>query len=363
MKHASAKGKGKVSSDEEEDEESVVSGGGEEVAAGKKSGAGASALVKGKGRVVGSEGAAEKSGAGNSALAKGKGRVVGGEGAAEGIHGGGRDKGVVSEGAGPLVVRIPAPSQVSFPSKTDSVIRALQAKVQRLERDLGKELDKTEELQRLANEVQRLEDFLSTEEERTENLVEAKKKYKVMVKDVQAAAEERIGVLEAAVKMGEADRLELRRKLEEVQPRIDTGLEELRPAVEEYLREKADYTEWRDTGVRRMELAQELMRAEDDRARYLARVLALEREAKEQARRTREREVDFEDLEEELKAMVEKGEAAQGCISELVQSSTGKFSRLFLMLCFDQVSFQLLFPSWVQRQLKMPSSVNTLRRS
>jgi len=37
-------------------------------------------------------------------------------------------------------------------------------------------------------------------------------------------------------------------------------LEELRLAVEEYLREKDDFTEWRDTGVHRMELAQELAR-------------------------------------------------------------------------------------------------------
>jgi len=35
--------------------------------------------------------------------------------------------------------------------------------------------------------------------------------------------------------------------------------------VEEYLRERDDFMEWRDTGVRRMELAQELARAEDDR--------------------------------------------------------------------------------------------------
>jgi len=41
-------------------------------------------------------------------------------------------------------------------------------------------------------------------------------------------------------------------------------LEELRLVVEEYLREKDDFAEWRDTGVHRMELVQELTRAEDD---------------------------------------------------------------------------------------------------
>ena len=42
-------------------------------------------------------------------------------------------------------------------------------------------------------------------------------------------------------------------------------LEKLRPAVEEFLRVKGDFTEWKETGRRRMELAQELKGVEDDR--------------------------------------------------------------------------------------------------
>jgi len=139
------------------------------------------------------------------------------------------------------------------------MIHALQAKVQCLEYDLGKELDKMEDLHRLADEVQHLEGAL-----RTENLVESKGKYKEMVRNMHTVATDRIWVLEAVVEMGEADQLELQRRLEDTQTRVGMELEELRLAVEEYLREKDDYTEWRDTGVHRMELAQELTRAEDD---------------------------------------------------------------------------------------------------
>jgi hypothetical protein len=75
--------------------------------------------------------------------------------------------------------------------------------------DLGKELDKVEDLHRLADEVQCLGDALKTKEERTGNLVEAKGKYKTMViglRDMEAAAQDKIRVLEAAVEEGEAGR-------------------------------------------------------------------------------------------------------------------------------------------------------------
>jgi len=143
---------------------------------------------------------------------------------------------------------------------------------------------------------------------------------------MHTAVMDRIQVLETAAEEAEADRRELQRKFEEAQARAGTELEELRPLVEEYLRERDDFAEWRDTGVHRMELAQELARAEDDRTRLQARVLALEREAKEYEQRKRDQEVGLEDLEEELRALGEKGEAAQACALELVQSSLGKQS-------------------------------------
>jgi len=324
-KHVSAKGKAKVQAkvlfDEEGEDEPEV-GEGVEATGGENGGAGPSGLGKGKGASV---------------SAKGKGRVAGGEGdvrAAAGSQGGGRVKGVGSkgagtEGAGPLTVKIPAPSQSSSSSKVDNVICALQAKVQRLEYDLGKELDKTEDLHRLTDEVQRLEGALRTKEERMESLAGSKERYKGMVrglKDMHTAAMDRIRVLETAAEEAEADRRELQRKFEEVQARAGTELEELRPSVEEYLRERDDFMEWRDTGVHRMELAQELARAEDDRTRLRARMLALEREVKEYEQRKRDQEVGLEDLEEELRALGEKGEAAQACALELVQSSSGKQS-------------------------------------
>jgi hypothetical protein len=306
---AKGKAKAKALSDEEEDGQSVVSGGGGEGAVGETSGAGYSPMTTGKGRALGSDGNKEQ---------------------AEGSQSGGRGKGVSSTDAGlegPLTVRIPPRSQGSFPSKTDNVMRALQAKVQRLERDLGKELDKAEDLHRLADEVQRLGEALRTEEERTENLVGAKAHYKGMVvglRDMQTAAEDKIRVLEAAAEEAEAGRLELQRELEEAQARVGAGSGEVRPEVQEYLREKAEYEEWRDTGVRRMELAQELTRAEEDRAALRLRVLALENERRDYEKRKRAQEVDLEDMEEELRAAVEKGEAAQARVQELVQNSAGK---------------------------------------
>jgi len=101
-------------------------------------------------------------------------------------QGRGRVKGVGSksvgmEGAGPLTVKIPAPLQSLSSSKVDNVIRVLQAKVQCLEYDLEKELDKMEDLHRLTDEVQHLEGALRTEEERTESLAGLKERYKGMV--------------------------------------------------------------------------------------------------------------------------------------------------------------------------------------
>jgi len=137
---------------------------------------------------------------------------------------------------------------------------------------------------------------------------------------------DRIWVLEMAAEEAEADRRELQRKFKEAQARAGMELEELRPSVEEYLRERDDFAEWRDTGVRRMELAQELARAEDDRTQLQVHVLVLEREAREYEQWKRDQEVGLEDLEEELRALGEKGEAAQACALELVQSSLGKQS-------------------------------------
>ena len=121
--------------------------------------------MKGKGRVAGSE-----DNVGVAVWSQGRGRV-------KGVG----SKGVGMEGVGSLMVRIPAPSQGSSSSKVDNVIRMLQAKVQHLEYDLGKELDKTEDLHRLTDEVQCLEGALRTEEERTESLAGSKEKYKGMV--------------------------------------------------------------------------------------------------------------------------------------------------------------------------------------
>jgi hypothetical protein len=188
------------------------------------------------------------------------------------------------EGTGSLFLRIPAPVQGSSLLKADSVIRALQSKIQRLECDLEKELDKMEDSHRLATEVQRLEGALSMEEERTTSLVADKKKYKNMVMELRDLAKERISFLEVAVEKGEVSRLELQKKLEEAQLGAAAELERLRPMVEEFQKEKVRYEEWRDTGLRRMELAQDLARAEEDQKQFLLHVLELEREAKEHAR-------------------------------------------------------------------------------
>jgi len=55
----------------------------------------------------------------------------------------------------------------------------------------------------------------------------------------------------------------------------------LKPAVEEYSKERADYMEWKVTGTHRMELARELAGVEEDQACLRGRVLQLERERKE----------------------------------------------------------------------------------
>ena len=215
-KHVLAKGKGKAKAkgpiNEEGEDESEV-GEGVEATGGENSGAGPSGLAKGKGPSI---------------SAKGKGRVAGSEGNVGMVgwsQGGGRVKGVGSkgsgtEGVGLLTVGIPVLLRGSSSSKVDNVIHMLQAKVQHLEYDLGKELDKTEDLHRLTDEVQHLEGALKTEEERTESLAGSKEKYKGVVqelKDMQTMVMDRIRILEAAVGEGEADQRELQRKLEEAQ--------------------------------------------------------------------------------------------------------------------------------------------------
>jgi len=351
-KRALAKGKGMVSSDEEEVEEPVVSGGGGEGTGKKKNGAGHPVLAKGKGRTVGGKGdegpaggegtGLKKGGTRPSALAKGKGRVVSGEGngeQAEGSRSGGRGKAVGSKDPLPLMVRLPVPSQGLLSLKADNVMWSLQAKVQRLENELRKELDEKEDMRKLVHQVQTLEDALRMEEERTEHLVESKARYKGRVAELtgkQAAALDRIQELEAAVEEGESDRSELQRELEEAWASGGAELEMLKPAVEEYSKERADYMEWKATGTRRMELARELAGVEEDRARLWGRVLQLERECKEYEIWQGTQEAKVEALEEELQAVEEYGEVAQAHVLELVRDSVGK-SKISLVFNSDLI--------------------------
>jgi len=167
----------------------------------------------------------------------------------------------------PLMVRLPVPLQGLSSLKADNITWSLQAKVQRLENELRKELDEKEDMRKLVRQVQTLEDALRMEEERTEHLVESKARYKGRVAELmgkQAAALDRIQELEAAVEEGESDRSELQRELEEAWVSGGTELEMLKPAVEEYSKERADYMEWKATGTHRMELARELAGVEED---------------------------------------------------------------------------------------------------
>ena len=147
------------------------------------------------------------------------------------------------------------------------IMWALQAKVQRLENELRKELDEKEDMHKLVRQVQSLENALRTEEERMEHLVESKVRYKGRVTELtgkQAEALDRIKELEAVVEEGESDWLELQRELEEAQASGGTELEMLKPVVEEYSRERTDYMEWKMTGTCRMELARGLAGVEED---------------------------------------------------------------------------------------------------
>jgi len=197
-----AKGKGPISEEgEDKSEDKSEVGEGVEATGGENGGAGPSGLakrkgpsisVKGKGRVSGSKG-----NIGVAGQSQGRGRV-------KGVG----SKGAGTEGAGSLTVRIPVPSQGSSSLKVENIIHTLQAKVQCLEYNLGKELDKMEDLHRLTDEVQCLEGALRTEEERTESLVGSKEKYKGMVqglKDMQTMVMDGIRILEAAAGEGEAD--------------------------------------------------------------------------------------------------------------------------------------------------------------
>jgi len=214
------------------------------------------------------------------------------------------------------------------------IMWALQAKVQRLENELRKELDEKEDMHKLVRQVQSLENALRTEEERMEHLVESKVRYKGRVTELtgkQAKALDRIKELEAAVEEGESDQLELQRELEEAWVSGGAELEMLKPVVEEYSRERTDYMEWKMTGTHRMEVVRELAGVEEDRARLWGCVLQLEREWKEYEiwRGTQEEKVEV--LEEELQAVEEYGEAVQAHILELVWDSAGKnkFSLVF----------------------------------
>ena len=117
-----------------------------------------------------------------------------------------------------------------------------------------------------------------------EHLVESKAGYKGRVAELtrkQAAALDRIQELEAVVEEGASDWSELQRELEEAWASGSAELEMLKPAVEEYSKERADYMEWKATGTRRMELVRELAGVEEDRACLQGCVLQLEREHKE----------------------------------------------------------------------------------
>ena len=167
------------SGEEDEEEEPMVSGGGGEGTGGKKGGAGRSASAEGNGRAVGSEGTVAEAG---------------------GSQNGGRGKGVGSKNPSPPVVSFPA---LSHGSKMESVVRALQAKVHRLENDLAKELDRTENMHEIKAQVRRLKDSLRIEEERTENLVEGKQRYKsrvIELTEMQEGAESAIKDLKKKLK-------------------------------------------------------------------------------------------------------------------------------------------------------------------
>jgi predicted nucleic acid-binding Zn-ribbon protein len=58
-------------------------------------------------------------------------------------------------------------------------------------------------------------------------------------------------------------------------------------------------------------------------------MLALDNEWKEYKKQKRALKEDMEDMEEELRVAVEKGEAAQARVLELVQNSAGKKKNCF----------------------------------
>ena len=201
-KHHLAKQEVFPSGEEDEEEEPTVSRGGWKGTGGEKGGAGSSASAEGNGRAVGSKGTVAE---------------------AEGSQNGGRGKGVGLKNPSPPVVSFPV---LSHESKMESVVRTLQAKVHRLENDLAKELDRTENMHEIKAQVRRLKDSLRIEEERTENLVEGKQRYKSRVIELTEMQEGAESVIK-----------DLKKKLKEV--RVMNGeLEKLRLAVEEFLRER-----------------------------------------------------------------------------------------------------------------------------
>ena len=122
--------------------------------------------------------------------------------------------------------------------------------------------------------------------------------------------------LEAVVEKMRAEPSELKKKLKAVQA-TNSELEELRPEVEEYLRERGDFEEWKKTGPHRMELVQELKGVEENRTQLQGCVLELQRERREYEQWKETQEGKLKGLEEELKGAREASEAAQARILEL----------------------------------------------
>ena len=122
--------------------------------------------------------------------------------------------------------------------------------------------------------------------------------------------------LEAVVEKMHAEPSELKKKLKAVQAK-NSELEELRPAVEEYLREKGDFEEWKKTGPHRMQLVQELKGVEENRTQLQGCVLELQRERREYEQWKEMQEEKLKGLEKELKGAGEASEAAQARVLEL----------------------------------------------
>ena len=122
--------------------------------------------------------------------------------------------------------------------------------------------------------------------------------------------------LEAVVEKMRAKPSELKKKLKAVRA-TNSELEELRPAVEEYLRKKGDFEEWKKTGPHRMELVQELKGVEENRTQLQGCVLELQRERREYEQWKEMQEEKLKGLEEELKGVGKASEVVQARVLEL----------------------------------------------